>query len=278
MRGSWPVSWEIPGPTFRALRGRWSIIPASQDDVTAYRFIERAGRGDGALLRVRHRIADSPGSESHAAPPMDASEVLKGGLRARGAFADAVTALQQALASGRAGDASADWLELARAFIDQRQGKRALRECDQIHKLSAFKEQLCVAEGQLLQLLRERGVAGCRESAPRSSPTTTTPPSRGVARSQLGRPGEAEAVFRAEPIESSKSGKRRYFWRKVFDISQGTRSGALRRSPTLGRPTPTIPTRVYAQTSRTRRRCAERARTRAVDSSPVRTGECGASR
>src|SRR6185436_5376250 len=71
--------------------------------------------------------------------------------RRAGLVTDAIATVGRAFGKARGNDAISELhLELARGFIEQRQQKRALRECEQLHKLSPFKEQLCQAEAQLL--------------------------------------------------------------------------------------------------------------------------------
>jgi len=141
-------------------------------------------------------ISDLKARAKAVTEPVEVLDVARGLLRA-GLLPDAATALRNAFGKARGNDVLSDLhLELERVYVAQREGKRAVRECDQLHKLSAFKEQLCVAEAQLLS--RRGSVAlPAAEQALRLVPGDyDSLVAKGRALSQLGKPAEAEAAFR----------------------------------------------------------------------------------
>src|SRR5260221_5965812 len=131
-----------------------------------------------------------------ASAPEEALEAARA-LRRAGLLADALSTTQRAFAKARGNDPIAELrLDLARTYIEQRQQKRALHECDQIHKLSPFKEQICIAEAQLLT---RRGSA----ALPAAEQALTLVPSdydalvaKGRALTQLGQPAQADTTLR----------------------------------------------------------------------------------
>jgi tetratricopeptide (TPR) repeat protein len=149
-----------------------------------------------ASTSVADPLADLRARAKAASEPVEAIDVARA-LRRAGLAPEAVTTLQKALGNARGNDAVADLhLELERAYVDQHQGKKATRECDRIHKLSAFKEQLCIAEAQLSS--RRGSVA-----LPAAEQALTLVPgdydalvAKARALAQLGKPDDAEATFR----------------------------------------------------------------------------------
>ncbi|HVU02721.1 MAG TPA: tetratricopeptide repeat protein [Polyangiaceae bacterium] len=131
-----------------------------------------------------------------AADPTEAMAAARA-LRRAGLLADALTTLQKALGKARGEETvAAVRLELARTYLDQRQPKRALNQCDQIHKLAPRDEQLCIAEASLYQ--RRGSIA-----LPAAEAVLAATPghydglvAKGRALSQLGKPEEAEAALR----------------------------------------------------------------------------------
>jgi tetratricopeptide (TPR) repeat protein len=98
------------------------------------------------------------------------------------------------------------WLELARGYIDQRQQKKAVRECDPIKKISEFTQQLCLAEADLLNRRGSAALPEAERALELSPGNYDALVAKGRALSQLGKPTEAEAALksasRAQPNRS----------------------------------------------------------------------------
>jgi tetratricopeptide (TPR) repeat protein len=118
-------------------------------------------------------------------------------LRRAGFVAEAVMAAQRGFAKAQGNELVADIrLELARAYIDQRLSKKALRECDQLHKLVRFKEQLCIAEAQLLGRRGSTALPAAEQALALVPTDYDAIVAKGRALMQLGKPQEAESVLR----------------------------------------------------------------------------------
>ncbi len=140
-----------------------------------------------AELRARAKTVPNPAE----------ALVLARQLRRAGLLPEAKVTLERSFAKARGNDAVADIrLELARTYIDQNLAKRALAECDQIHKYSRFKEQLCQAEAQLLGRRGSMALPAAEEALSLSPGDYDALVAKGRALSQLSRPAEAEATLR----------------------------------------------------------------------------------
>jgi tetratricopeptide (TPR) repeat protein len=182
----------------------------------------------GALVAVSPAFAGamSGGKADASADPVEVLKTVRG-LRRAGALTDAETTLKRALASGRAGSAAADLrLELSRVLIDQHQGKRALRECDQLHKLSGFKEQLCIAEGQLLSRRGSVALPAAEQALSLQPGDYDASVARGRALVQLGRPAEAEAAFH-ELVQSNPARAEASLFLAELYLAEGKQTAAL---------------------------------------------------
>ena len=137
-------------------------------------------------LKTRAKAAATP------AEAVDASVAL----RRAGLVTDAVATVQKAFAKARGNDNVALLrLELARGFIAQRQQKRALGQCAELHKLSPYMEQICTAEAQLLTRRGSAALPAAEEALSLQPGDYDSLVAKGRALTQLGRPPEADAVF-----------------------------------------------------------------------------------
>jgi tetratricopeptide (TPR) repeat protein len=141
-------------------------------------------------------ISELKARAAAAATAADAVEASRA-LRRAGLVTDAITTVGRAFGKARGNDAVADLhLELARGYIEQRQQKKALRECEQLHKLSPFKEQLCQAEAQLLTRRGSAALPAAEQALSLQSGDYDALVAKGRALTQLGRPQDADAVLR----------------------------------------------------------------------------------
>jgi tetratricopeptide (TPR) repeat protein len=156
--------------------------------VLGLHFVGRTAAADAVDdLKARAKSASEPGEA------IDASRAL----RRAGLYTDAATVVQRALGKARGNDAIADLrLELARTYIDERQSKKALRECDQIHKASPLKEQVCIAEAQLLGRRGSIALPAAEQALALSPGEYDALVAKGRALAQIGKPAEAEAALR----------------------------------------------------------------------------------
>jgi tetratricopeptide (TPR) repeat protein len=145
------------------------------------------GRAESlAELKARAKAAVAP------AEVVDASRAL----RRAGLVTDAVTTVQRAFAKVRGDDNIALLrLELARGFIEQRQQKRALGQCLELHKLSPYMEQICTAEANLLTRRGSAALPAAEQALALQPGDYDSLVAKGRALTQLGRPPEADAVF-----------------------------------------------------------------------------------
>jgi tetratricopeptide (TPR) repeat protein len=139
-----------------------------------------------ADVRARAKAAVS------AAEVVDASRAL----RRAGLQMEAIATVGRAFGKVRGDDAVGDLrLELARSYIDQRQQKRALGQCMELHKLSPYKEQICTAEAQLLTRRGSAALPAAEEALSIQPGDYDALVAKGRALTQLGKPPEADAVF-----------------------------------------------------------------------------------
>ncbi|HEX3597323.1 MAG TPA: tetratricopeptide repeat protein, partial [Polyangiaceae bacterium] len=161
----------LPGPLFASL---------------ALLFATAAGADSVSDVRARAKAAILP------ADAVDASRAL----RRAGLQTEAITTIQRAFGKARGDDALGDLhLELARSYIDQRQQKKALRECDQLHKLSPYKEQICQAEAQLLTRRGSAALPAAEQALAINAGDYDALVAKGRALTQLGKPSDAETVL-----------------------------------------------------------------------------------
>jgi tetratricopeptide (TPR) repeat protein len=164
-----------------------SILPVTLLAASAF-VVAREG-GAESISELKARAAS-------AANPAEAVEASRA-LRRAGLITDAITTIGRAFGKARGNDAIADLhLELARGYIEQRQQKKALRECEQLHKLSPFKEQLCQAEAQLLTRRGSAALPAAEQALALQPGDYDALIAKGRALTQLGRPPEADAVLR----------------------------------------------------------------------------------
>lgn len=182
-------------------------------------FLVAAGaRGDSLSdLRARAKAATTP-SEA-----VEASRAL----RRAGLTTEAITTVQRAFAKARGNDALSDLhLELARSYIDQHKQKRALHSCDELHKLSPFKEQLCQAETQLLTRRGSAALPAAEQALAAQPGDYDALVAKGRALTQIGKPEEANAVLRdAEKRASNRPEAYRYLGELL--IAQGKPESAV---------------------------------------------------
>jgi tetratricopeptide (TPR) repeat protein len=149
-------------------------------------FATAAGADSVSDVRARAKAAILP------ADAVDASRAL----RRAGLQTEAITTIQRAFGKARGDDALGDLhLELARSYIDQRQQKKALRECDQLHKLSPYKEQICQAEAQLLTRRGSAALPAAEQALAINAGDYDALVAKGRALTQLGKPSDAETVL-----------------------------------------------------------------------------------
>jgi tetratricopeptide (TPR) repeat protein len=146
-----------------------------------------ASRGESISdLKARGKAAATP------AETVDASRAL----RRAGLVTDAVATVQRAFGKARGNDNIALLrLELARGFIDQRQQKRAFGQCAELHKLSPYMEQICMAEANLLTRRGSAALPAAEQALSLQPGDYDSLIAKGRALTQLGRPPEADAVF-----------------------------------------------------------------------------------
>jgi tetratricopeptide (TPR) repeat protein len=159
-------------------------------------------------LRARGRAATEPDQAIAAAKD----------LRRAGLVADAVSTLQRAFAKARGdGPVASLRIELARAYLDQRQPKKAVNECAQLHKLSPFLEHLCNAEAQLYTRRGSVALPEAEQALAIEPNSYEAVVAKGRAQSQLGQPGEADATLRkAMGMVPSRPEARRYLGEQLL--------------------------------------------------------------
>jgi len=119
-------------------------------------------------------------------------------LRRAGLFTDGITVLQKGMGKARGNEQlSAIHLELARLYLEEHVPKKAQRECDQIHKLVPFTEQLCIAEAQLYNRRGSAALPAAEQALGLKAGDYDAMVAKGRALSQLGQPGDAEAALRS---------------------------------------------------------------------------------
>jgi tetratricopeptide (TPR) repeat protein len=140
-------------------------------------------------------VSDVRARGKAAATPADAVDASRA-LRRAGLQMEAINTVQRAFGKARGDDALGDLrLELARSYIDQRKQKLALRECEQLHKLSPYKEQLCQAEAQLLTRRGSAALPAAEMALAAQPGDYDALVAKGRALTQLGKPGDADAVL-----------------------------------------------------------------------------------
>ena len=177
-----------------------------------------AAMADGVSdARARAKAAVSP------TEAVDASRTL----RRAGLQMEAIRTVQKAFGKARGDDALSELhLELARSYIDLRQQKKALRECEQLHKLSAFKEQICSAEAQLLTRRGSAALPAAEQALAIQAGDYDALVAKGRALTQLGKPSEADTVLRdAEKRAPSRPEAYRYHGELL--IAQGMPENAV---------------------------------------------------
>jgi tetratricopeptide (TPR) repeat protein len=128
--------------------------------------------------------------------PNDAIQVSRQ-LRRAGLAGDAVQLMGRAKGKAKDNDTlAAVHLELSRAYIDQRQQKKALRGCDPIKKLSEFTEQLCIAEAELLNRRGSTALPASERAMELKPGDYDAMVAKGRALTILGKPTEAEAALK----------------------------------------------------------------------------------
>src|SRR5262245_15768592 len=137
--------------------------------------------------------------------PNDAIQVSRQ-LRRAGLAGDAVQLMVRTKGKAKDNDAlAAVHLELSRAYIDQRQQKKALRGCDPIKKLSEFTEQLCIAEAELLNRRGSTALPASERAMELKPGDYDAMVAKGRAFTILGKPSEAEAALKnASRAQSSR--------------------------------------------------------------------------
>jgi tetratricopeptide (TPR) repeat protein len=149
------------------------------------------------------------------------------GLRRAGLLADAVTAIQRALGKAKGPEAVAELrLELARTYLDQRQAKKALRECDQIHKLVPRDEELCIAESQLYARRGSIALPAAEAALAITHGYYEALVAKGRALAQLGQPSEAEAALR-EAIRAAPARSAALQYLAELELAQSKVNDAL---------------------------------------------------
>lgn len=119
-------------------------------------------------------------------------------LRRAGLVTDAVHVIGRVIGKAKDNDTiAALHLELARGYIDAHQQKKALHECDPIHKISEFSEKLCQAEADLLNRRGSSALPEAERALELSPGNYEALVAKGRALSQLGKPADAEASLRA---------------------------------------------------------------------------------
>jgi tetratricopeptide (TPR) repeat protein len=160
-------------------------------------------------------LAETPeelkGRAKAASEPMEVLRVARA-LRRAGLLADAVALLQRGFGKARGNETVAELrLELSRTYLDQRQPKRALRECDQLHKLSPLDEQLCIADAQLYTRRGSIALPAAEAALGLAPGNYDALVAKGRSLSQLGQTAEAEAALReAVRRDPARSGAFRY--------------------------------------------------------------------
>src|SRR5262249_43144985 len=130
-----------------------------------------------------------------AATPADAVDASRA-LRRAGLQMEAINTVQRAFGKARGDDALGDLrLERARSYIARRKQKLALREGEQLHKLSPYKEQLCQAEAQLLTRRGSAALPAAEMALAAQPGDYDALVAKGRALTQLGKPADADAVL-----------------------------------------------------------------------------------
>jgi len=140
-------------------------------------------------------LSDARARAKAATTPTEAVEASRA-LRRAGLTVEAINTVQRAFGKARGDEALGDLrLELARSYIDQRKQKRALHECDELHKLSPYKEQLCQAEAQLLTRRGSAALPAAEQALAVQPGDYEALVAKGRALTQIGKPPEADAVL-----------------------------------------------------------------------------------
>ncbi|HEX7668924.1 MAG TPA: tetratricopeptide repeat protein [Polyangiaceae bacterium] len=156
----------------------------------------------GDELKARAKAASEPPEVLSAARA----------LRRGGLLVDAVNLLQRGFAKARGNDTVAELrLELARTYLDQRQPKKALWECDKLHKLAPRDEQICIAESALYTRRGSIALPAADAALALSPGNYDALIAKGRSFSQMGQTREAEAILRdAARAEPARSPAHRY--------------------------------------------------------------------
>jgi tetratricopeptide (TPR) repeat protein len=151
---------------------------------------------------------------------------LSRALRRAGLQGVAVAAARRGFARARGGELAELRLELARAYIEQRQAKKATRECDQLHKLSVFTEQICIAESQLLSRRGSVALPAAEQALKLVPGDYDALVAKGRALMQLSNPGDAEAAFGSAIGAAPSRPEARRFLGELL-LAQGRQSDAV---------------------------------------------------
>ena len=148
-------------------------------------------------------------------------------LRRAGLLTDAISLLQRGFGKARGNESVAELrLELARTYLDQGKPKRALGECNQLHKLVPRDEQLCIAEAQLYTRRGSTALPAAEAALALSPGNYDALVAKGRAFSQLGQTREAEATLReAARSAPARSAAHRYLAELL--LAQGKTSEGL---------------------------------------------------
>lgn len=163
----------------------------------------------GLVLGVSARAETADELKARAKAASEPPEVLSAAraLRRGGLLVDAVSVLERGFAKARGNDTVAELrLELARTYLDQRQPKKALWECDKLHKLSPRDEQICIAEASLYTRRGSIALPAADAALALAPGNYDALVAKGRSFSQMGQTREAEAslrdAIRAEPGRS----------------------------------------------------------------------------
>jgi tetratricopeptide (TPR) repeat protein len=141
-------------------------------------------------------VSDVRAHAKAAVSPTEAVEASRA-LRRAGLQMEAIATVQRGFAKARGDEPLGDLhLELARSYIDQRKQKRALSECEQLHKLSPYKEQICSAEAQLLTRRGSAALPAAEQALAIRAGDYDALVAKGRALTQLGKPSDADTVLR----------------------------------------------------------------------------------
>jgi tetratricopeptide (TPR) repeat protein len=158
--------------------------------------------------------------------PDGAIEVSRA-LRRAGHLSEAMQVIQRVAGKARGDEAVAEFrLERARIYIDQREQKRAARECDQLKKTAPQRHAVCTAEAELLNRRGSAALPAAEGALALNPADYDAQVAKGRAQGQLGRPDEAEATLRAA-IKASPARPEAYRFLGALLIAQGKAPAGL---------------------------------------------------